>query len=199
MKKYSGITAVIFFLVLCVPGFSNAQAEEWEIDKNHSNIYFDVDHTFVTVRGLFEDYSGTVVFDPDDKEASSIDFTVKVDSINTNITKRDNHLRSEDFFAARKYPEMSFSSKEIRHEGDDQYTVKGDLTIKSVTEEVEVPFRFFGMKDNPLEEGQKVAGFEAEFTINRLDYNVGNGQFARMGVVGEEVDILIALEVLKDR
>ncbi|MFP4159596.1 MAG: YceI family protein [Desulfobacterales bacterium] len=198
MKKLSGITALIFCVVLCVTGLSHAQAEEWKIDENHSSIYFDVDHTFVTVRGLFDDYSGNVVFDPEDEDASSIDFTVKVDSIDTNITKRDNHLRSDDFFAAGKYPEMSFSSKEIRHEGDDQYTVKGDLTIKSVTREVEVPFRFLGMKDNPMDDGQKVAGFEAEFTINRLDYNVGTGKFAEMGVVGEEVNILVALEIIKD-
>ncbi|MFO7931354.1 MAG: YceI family protein [Desulfosalsimonas sp.] len=198
MKKLSGITAVIFCLVLCITGLSYAQAEEWKIDENHSSIYFDVDHTFVTVRGLFDDYSGSVVFDPDDKDAGSIDFTVKVDSIDTNITKRDNHLRSDDFFDARKYPEMSFSSTEISHVKDDQYKVKGELTIKSVTKEVEVPFRFLGMGDNPLEEGQEVAGFEAEFTINRLDYNVGNGKFAKMGVVGKEVNILVALEILRD-
>lgn len=198
MKGKLQVFAVFVMLFLCA-GIAYGEAEEWEIDNNHSNIYFDVRHTYVTVRGLFGGFSGTVLFDPENADASRIDLKVKVPSINTNIVKRDSHLRSADFFDAEKYPLMTFKSTDIKHVADNQYMVEGKLTIKDVTREVAVPFTYFGIRDNPLEKGQRVAGFEAEFTINRLDYNVGTGKFAEMGVVGEEVSIVVALEVLRDK
>ena len=185
-------------IFLCV-GSAYGEAQEWEIDKNHSTIYFDVRHTFVTVRGLFDGFKGTVVFDPENKDTSHVEFKVKVASIDTNIVKRDNHLRSEDFFDASKYPEMTFKSTNIKHVEDNQYIVEGNLTVKDVTKQVAIPFTYFGVRENPLKKGQRVAGFEAEFTINRLDYNVGTGKFAEMGVIGEEVSIVVALEVLNDK
>lgn len=195
--KLQIITVCVMILLCAATAYGEAQ--EWKIDNNHSNIYFDVRHTYVTVRGLFGGFSGTVLFDPENAGASRIDLNVKVPSINTNIVKRDTHLRSADFFDAEKYPLMTFKSTDIKHVADNQYMVEGELTIKDVTREVAVPFTYFGIRDNPLEKGQRVAGFEAEFTINRLDYNVGTGKFAEMGVVGEEVSIVVALEVLNDK
>lgn len=193
------LTAVVFCLVLLVAGTASAQAENWRIDTDHSSIYFDTRHTLATVRGQFKGFTGTVNFDPDNLTAGSVDFTVKVDTINTGIAKRDNHLRSDDFFAAGQYPEMTFSSTDIRHMADNRYIMEGELTVRDVTRRVEIPFTYLGKQDNPLEKGQKVAGFEAEFAINRLDYNVGDGRFAEMGVVGEQVRILVALELLRDK
>lgn len=199
MKPIICLSTIVLCLLLCLAGTASAEAGEWKIDKQHSSIYFDIRHTYATVRGVFGGFTGTVVFNPESAKASSIDFKVPVDSINTNITKRDNHLRSKDFFESETYPYMTFSSTAIQHVKDDQYIVKGELTIKDVTKTLEIPFTYMGMRDNPLEKGQKVAGFEAEFTINRLDYNVGTGKFAQMGAVGEEVHILITLELLKDK
>lgn len=199
MKGHRYLLLSALFLFLCLISLSPAQAQEWQIDKNHSNIYFQVRHTFVPVRGLFEDFSGTVDFDAARQKMRSINFQVQVDSINTNITKRDNHLRSDDFFAARQFPRMRFTSSKITPLDNHRYRVQGQLTVRSVTKEVEIECRFLGMQDNPLKKGQKVAGFEAEFSINRLDYNVGTGQFAKMGVVGEDVHILVALELLRDK
>lgn len=199
MKTGFQVLTIVFSLFLCA-GLARAEALEWKIDKAHSNIYFDVRHTFVTVRGLFEDFSGTMVFDPEDKDASRVAFEVNVDSIDTNIEKRDAHLRSADFFEVSQFPHMRFESTRIEDApGEDQYTLKGRLTIKGVTRSVAVPFTYLGMRDNPLEKGQQVAGFEGEFTINRLDYKVGSGKFAKMGVVGETVHILVALEVLRGK
>jgi polyisoprenoid-binding protein YceI len=175
-----------------------ATAEKWEIDKAHSNIYFDIKHTYATVRGMFDGFSGTLMLDPDDPAASSIEFTVNVDSINTNITKRDDHLKSDDFFAAAKFPVMTFKSSGVKRVSGNQYIITGDLTIKDVTKKIDVPFTYYGMKENPMKKGQMVAGFEADFTINRLDYKVGTGQFADMGVVGRDVRIIVTLEVLNN-
>ena len=185
--------------LLLLSGMAHSGDDTWQIDKAHSSIYFDVNHTFVTVRGQFDEFSGTVRFDPEDKDASGVSFAVRVPSINTNIEKRDKHLRSPDFFNADEFPVMRFESSKIRHVKDNSYIMDGELTIKGVSKKVSVPFTYLGMKDNPLKEGQAVAGFEAAFSINRLDYNVGDGQFAQMGVVGETVRILVALEVLKDK
>ena len=197
MKRYFQL--LVFVLLGCMYLLSpfQAQAQKWQIDTNHSSIYFQVRHTFVPVRGLFEDFTGSVDFDAADQSLQSVDFQVQVDSINTNITKRDNHLRSDDFFAAGEYPQMSFSSSRIKAAENGRYLAQGRLTIKDVSKDMDIEIDFLGMKDNPLQEGQKVAGFVAEFSINRLDFNVGNGRFARMGVVGEEVHILVALELLK--
>lgn len=190
---------IVGLSLLLFAGMAHAGAETWQIDKAHSSIYFDVRHTFVTVRGQFDEFSGTVRFDPENKDASGVAFEVRVPSINTNIQKRDKHLRSPDFFNAAKFPVMRFKSREIRHVEDNSYIMDGELSIKGVSKNVSVPFTYLGMRDNPLKKEQMVAGFEAAFSINRLDYNVGNGQFAKMGVVGETVHLLVALEVLKDK
>ncbi len=199
MKKTISIILAVF---LCVFAWSNsapAAPEKWEIDKGHSSIYFDVRHTYATVRGLFNDFSGTLMLDPDNPDAGSIEFDVNVDSINTNITKRDNHLRSDDFFGAKNFPVMTFKSTGVRLIKGNQYIIEGDLTIKGITKKIDVPFTYYGMKENPLKKGQMVAGFEADFTINRLDYKIGTGQFADMGVIGKNVRIIVTLEVLHDK
>ena len=197
MKRKAALFTLVLALLLGMP-LAHAQAEQWEIDQDHTGIYFDVQHTFVTVRGLFDDFSGTVVFDPANFEAARFDFTVNVASINTNITRRDDHLRSADFFEARKFPRMTFTTTGVKHVQGDEYTLEGDLTIKDVTKRITVPLTYFGMQENPLKQGQTVAGVEIEFMVDRLEYNVGTGRFFEMGVVGKDVRVLVALEVLKD-
>lgn len=197
MRKIFFISPMIFF-VFFISRFTFAEAEKWEIDKNHSNVYFDVRHTYATVRGKFDDFSGTLQFDPNKLALSSVAIEVNTKSINTNIAKRDNHLRSEEFFAVNEYPTMTFQSTGIKLKEGNKYTLEGHLTIKGKTSKVTVPFTYFGTRENPLKKGQKVAGFEARFSINRLDYGVGTGKYDNMGVIGNRVDILIALEVLKN-
>ncbi|MFP4533016.1 MAG: YceI family protein [Desulfobacterales bacterium] len=199
MKSKLQIPFIVVLLVLFLAGFAYGEEQKWKIDKNHSSIYFDVRHTYVTVRGLFKGFRGNIQFDPENKDAGRVEFEVDTTSIDTNIVKRDNHLRSGDFFNASKYPLMTFNSTNVKHVSDNQYIVEGELTVKDVIQTVQVPFTYFGIRENPLKKGEQVAGFEGEFTINRLDYNVGNGEFAEMGVVGEDVSIVVALEVLRDK
>ena len=172
---------------------------EWDIDRAHSSVFFDVKHTFATVRGQFDDFSGTILIDPENHGNSRIDMEVKVASINTNNRQRDNHLRSEEFFSAKKYSVMTFKTARVKQVKDNLYELEGKLTVKDVTKDVVVPFIYYGVKDNPLNPKQLVAGFEGKFTIDRLDYGVGNGQFYKMGVIGKNVEIIITLEVLKNK
>jgi polyisoprenoid-binding protein YceI len=199
MRK-AAFAAVMVLFLMGVAGPAGADSGSWEIDRAHSSIYFSVKHTFATVRGQFEDFSGTVRFDPENRDAGGAEFEVEVASINTYIPKRDQHLRSPDFFDADKFPVMSFASTGVRSlEEENRYILDGVLTIKGVSRETAIPFTYLGMRENPLEKGQMVAGFEAEFRINRLDYNVGSGRFAEMGVVGEAVDVLVTLELLQEK
>lgn len=181
-----------FMLILAIPATSMAKA--WEFDMAHSNVYFSIKHIFSTARGYFGDFSGTIEFDPDDITAATIEMTVKTESVDTRITKRDNHLRSDDFFNVAEYPEMSFVSSSIRHEGGDEYMVAGTLTIKDVSKEVAVPMTFHGVKKHPALDKQ-VAGIDFEFTVDRMEYGVGTGKFLEMGLVGSTVDVLVTLEV----
>ena len=197
MKK-TVARSVIIVSMLCISVFAFAEAEIWEIDKAHSNIYFDVRHTYATVRGQFDEFSGMLRFDPDNLAVSSVRFEISTKSINTRIPNRDNHLRSEEFFAANRYPAMTFQSIGVKQKEGNQYTLVGNLTIKGKTHKVAMPFTYFGVRENPLKKGQMVAGFETRFSIDRLEYLVGQGKYFEMGVIGRNVDILITLEVLKN-
>jgi polyisoprenoid-binding protein YceI len=192
------IVSMLCISMLCISVFAFAEAEIWEIDKAHSNIYFDVRHTYATVRGQFDEFSGTLRFDPDNLAVSNVRFEISTKSINTRIPNRDNHLRSEDFFAVKEYPSMTFQSTSVKQKEGNQYTLVGNLTIKGKTHKVAMPFTYFGVRENPLKKGQMVAGFETRFSIDRLEYLVGQGKYFEMGVIGRNVDILITLEVLKN-
>ncbi len=191
----------ILFSVLSLLFFSTLQvqaaATEWSFDKKHSNFYFDIEHTYSTVRGFFEDYSGTFHFDSGNLKESKIVFKIETKSINTNERKRDSHLRNEDFFDVKKYPLITFESKKITKAGGNKYLVDGNLTIKDVTKPITLFLTYFGMKENPLRPGETIAGFESRLTIDRLEYNVGNGKFYKMGVVGKDVVILVTLEMVR--
>jgi polyisoprenoid-binding protein YceI len=169
----------------------------WSFDPPHCSIIFFVKHILAKVPGSFDVYSGTVRFDPSNPEAGSIDVSVDMKSVNTGVQKRDEHLRSPDFFDVAKYPAMWFVSQKIVKKGDNQYVAEGDLTIKDVTKRIELPFTFLGTKPSPLEKGKQVAGFEAKFSINMLDYHVGDGKFQQMGALGETVDIVLNMEMLR--
>ncbi|MBI4803959.1 MAG: YceI family protein [Desulfovibrio sp.] len=169
----------------------------WSFDPAHCSIVFFVKHILAKVPGSFDVYSGTVRFDPANPEAGSIDVSVDLKSVNTGIQKRDEHLRSPDFFDVAKYPAMWFVSQKIVKKGENKYVAEGDLTIKDVTKRIELSFTFLGTKPSPMEKGKQVAGFEATFSINMLDYHVGDGKFQQMGVLGETVDIILNMEMLR--
>ncbi|MFZ1955230.1 MAG: YceI family protein, partial [Desulfobacterales bacterium] len=140
-----------------------------------------------------------VIFDPDNLDGSSFDFKVEVDSINTGNSKRDGHLEAEEFFAAKKYPVMTFKSSAVKHAEGDQYLVEGTMTVKDVSRSVLAPFTFFGIKQNPFDKDSEVAGFEARMAIDRLEYNVGTGKYYEMGVIGKDVDVLISFEATRKK
>ncbi|MBA3009346.1 MAG: YceI family protein [Proteobacteria bacterium] len=192
MKK--SLVHLLILVVFFAP--SLVWGNEWKIDVNHSSIRFGVKHIFSTVSGYFPDFKGKIVFDPDALDQSAFDFTVKVKSINTANTKRDTHLRSDDFFSADTFPNMKFRSSKIVHQGGSLYVVTGTMTLKETSRSMDIPFTFHGVLPSPFNKKEEVAGFDTEFTINRLDFGVGSGKFSKMGVVDEMVRVVISIEAL---
>src|SRR5690606_18819748 len=129
-------------------------------------------HFFTPVPGTFETWGGTLLFDPANLEGSKIDISLDVASINTKNERRDNHLRTADFFNAEQFPTMKFVSKEIRSTGENTYVAVGDLTIKETTKTIELPFTMLGAMPDPRNENITIAGFSAETSILRNEYGV---------------------------
>lgn len=171
-------------------------ATAWSVDKSHSAINFTITHFFTPVDGNFNDYEATVYFDPENLAGSSIDVTIPVESVNTRNDRRDNHLRSEDFFNTSVWPSIRFVSQTIERTGDNQFVAKGELTIRDVTHSFELPFELLGVMDHPMRENTKVAGIIAETELMRTDYGVGVGDWAATAVVGDRVNIRLNLELL---
>jgi polyisoprenoid-binding protein YceI len=198
MKK-SVYLSVAAALILLMGTNGMAAAPQWKIDLPHANIYFGIHHIYSTIKGHFNEFDGTIQFDPDDLKNSRFDFKVKVDSIDTNNGERDKHLKTADFFDADQYPEMTFKSKSISHKKGDQYEVDGVLTVKDVSRSIKVPFTYSGSRQHPLNPKWLVAGFEARMTIDRLAYHVGSGKFYQIGAVGKDVKVLISMEVTREK
>lgn len=199
------ITTTIFTTILTILLFTSpllatdkdkqADATSWEIDRAHSAVNFTINHFFTPVDGTFDDYEATVNFDPNNLEESSIDVTIPVESVNTRNERRDNHLKSEDFFNAEEWPNIRFVSNRIESLGNNQFVAHGDLTIRDETHSFELPFELLGVMDHPMQENTQVAGIVAETELMRTDYGVGVGDWAATAVVGDRVNIQLNLEL----
>jgi polyisoprenoid-binding protein YceI len=174
-----------------------ASAETYTIDAGHSEVGFKVRHLVSNVRGRFNDFSGTINMDPKNIQASSVEFRIKADSIDTNQADRDKHLRAEDFFFVEKYPEITFKSDSVKPAGKNKYNVTGTLTMRGVSKKVTLPVTFTGEVKDPW--GNTKAGFETATTLNRKDYGiVWNKAVDNGGVIlGDDVEIEINLETQK--
>ncbi|HSM56399.1 MAG TPA: YceI family protein [Candidatus Sulfomarinibacteraceae bacterium] len=170
----------------------------WTIDQAHSHVQFSARHMMIsTVRGEFEEFSGTIDFNEENPEESAIHVKIDASSINTREEDRDNHLRSDDFLHAEEYPYLIFESKEVEQLDDDRGRVIGDLTIRGVTNEVVLDVKYHGMAKSPW--GQTSAGFSASTTINRKDWGLTWNQALETGgvLVGDKIKIDIEVELIR--
>jgi polyisoprenoid-binding protein YceI len=188
--------SLVLVFALILPAVATAETATWKVDPAHSNMAFSVRHFFSQVPGRFNDFAGTIVHDPDNPAASSVEITVQAASINTDNEQRDGHLRSPDFFDVEKFPTLHFKSTKVEPTGDNQMAVTGDLTIHGVTQQVTVPVEFFGSMTTPM--GTR-AGFQGELTIDRKDYGVSWNRALDTGgaILGDEVKITIGVEAVK--
>ena len=177
---------------------SNAQNTKWNLDRSHSSIKFSVSHMVVSeADGKFGDFSVNVASDKDDFSDAKIDVTIKATSINTDDAKRDEHLRSGDFFDVANHPTITFKSKSMKKTGKGTYKLSGDFTMRGVTKPVTLDVKYGGMQKSPW--GQTVAGFKITGKINRKDYGVSWSKMLDQGgaVVGDVVDLVANIEITK--
>lgn len=193
-KKIFSIVAVAALGVASIAAVKMA-AIPWTIDKSHSSIKFEIRHFFSNVPGAFHDYEADVNFNPENLGESSIDVTIQVASIDTENERRDGHLRTPDFFDAETFPTITFVSSEIVSAGDNNFVAKGQITIKDVTKDFEMPFTLLGVMDHPRREGSQIAGFNSEFTLLRNDFGVGTGDYISDAVIGNEVHVKLNMEL----
>ena len=171
---------------------------QWKIDPAHSEINFKVKHLVVsTVRGHFKNFDATIEAEKDDFSDAKIKFEADIKSIETSNDQRNNHLKSPDFFDAEKYPNMTFISKSVKKISENEYKVKGDLTIRGVTKEITLDVNYNGTVEGL--NNSIVAGFEVTGKLNRMDYGLKWNGLTETGgvVVSNEVKIEILAEFNK--
>lgn len=191
------ITAIIASLTLALPTLSIAST--WNIDPDHSNIGFKVRHLMVSnVKGNFVKHSGVVEINDKDITKSKVNVTIETGSINTNVQKRDEHLRSADFFDAAKFPAMTFVSRKVAKARKGALTVTGDLTLHGITKEVVLHVEPLS-KESKDPWGNFRRGTSATATINRKDFGlIWNKALETGGVmIGDEVTISLEVELVK--
>ncbi len=189
-KTIIGLTAA------AVLALSHATAaDNYKIDPAHSSVGFSVRHMGVSnVKGHFDEFAGSLVLDNGSIQEANA--TIQVKSVNTGIEKRDNHLRTADFFEAAKYPEITFKAKKVEMSGD-QTILIGDFTMRGVTKELRLPVTLSGPVKDP--QGNTRIGLEAKATVNRKDYGMKFNAVMETGglMVGDEVTLEINAEAVK--
>lgn len=174
-------------------------AASWKIDPAHTAVEFKVRHLMVSwVKGVFTNVVGTAEINESDMSASNVKIQIETASINTNNKKRDDHLRSADFFDVSTYPAMVFVSKKVIVANDMPVKIIGDLTIRDVTKEVELEVEeFSGTVTDPW--GNTRRGATAETEINRKDFGLTWNKALEAGgvVVGDEVKINLEVEMIQ--
>lgn len=186
-------------LVVAVAAPAGA-ADIYTVDAGHSEVTFQVTHlTISKVRGRFKEFEGTVQVEAGKPELSSVEFKIKTAGIDTAEPKRDEHLKSPDFFDVANHPAITFKSSKIVAKGKDLYDVTGNLSIRGNTKTVTLAVKALG----PIQDlsGNTKMGFETAITINRKDFGVSWSKVMDNGglVVSDDVAVTIALETVKKK
>jgi polyisoprenoid-binding protein YceI len=173
-------------------------SKTWDFDLSHSSIGFHVRHLMVSkVHGRFTTWNGTLEIDEQDLTKSRLEVTIDAASIDTKDGKRDDHLRSADFFEVEKYPSLTFVSKEIKRAGDERYLVAGDLTIHGITKPVTLEVEGGSVVKDPW--GGTRTGFSASTTISRKEFGLNWNVALEAGgfLVGDKIEISLEIEAVK--
>lgn len=170
----------------------------YAIDASHSQVGFSVKHMmFSTVRGSFRGVEGKIVVDAGNPANSTVDVTIDASTVTTGDVKRDEHLRSADFFDVAVFPTLTFKSNSVDMRSDDEFTLSGELTMHGVTHPVTIKAEQTGAGTNPW--GMDVIGFEGSAKVNRRDFGLNwNAALEKGGVlVSDEIKITLEIEAIK--
>ncbi len=191
MKSIAKITSALIL------SFGLANASEYTIDNSHTNVGFSVKHMMITnVKGDFKTYDATIDFDKDKKTFKILKASIDTASIDTANEKRDEHLKSDDFFNSTKFPKMTFEMTSYKAEGNEG-KMDGNLTIRGITKPITLKIEDIStIKDF---KGQNRVGFSVEAKINRLEYELKWNKVLEAGgvAVAEEVKIVVNIEAVE--
>jgi len=169
---------------------------KWIIDPTHSEVAFKVKHLVIsTVTGYFRKFEGASESAFEDFNGASVTFSLDVNTIDTNQSDRDQHLKSADFFDTASFPSIAFAGKLVNQEGE--YQLKGDLTLKGITQQVTLDVTYGGTVADPY--GQTKAGFEIEGKLNRKDFGLTWSAITEAGsvVVSDQVRLQLSVQLVK--
>jgi polyisoprenoid-binding protein YceI len=200
--KLMTVAALLACLVVA-PGKIEAQGVSvgdpvptWRIDTSHSELSFRIRHLISRVRGTFGEWSGTLSVHPERLSEGSVEVEIQTASIDTRNQRRDNHLRSDDFFDAVGHPTITFRSRQVEIEGE-RIRVHGTLTMRGVSRPVVLEGEYLGM--SPDGQGRRRIGFEASTSVNRQDFGVSWNNAVEGGglILGDEVTIQMAISAVE--
>jgi polyisoprenoid-binding protein YceI len=192
IKNKLKIPVLILATALLAAGGPARAADTYQIDPVHSFASFSIGHLGIgLVRGFFSDIAGTIVIDEKDAAKDAIEVTIKTASVNTHVDKRDEDLRSPNFFEVDKYPSMTFKSTKITRKGAG-YVVTGDFNLHGVTKTITVTAKHLGAGKDPW--GGFRSGFAADFTIKRSDFGM---KYDPPPAIADTVQISVAFEATK--
>ena len=184
-------------LVRSVAGIEVPEPGTYALDTSHSQVGFVVKHMMVSkVRGRFDDFTGAITI-ADDPADSSVEVSVQLSSVDTRDAKRDEHLRSADFFSTEEHPTMTYRSTGVRHDGGNRWLVDGELTLLGITRPLQLEVEFEGAATDPW--GGSRIGFSAKGEVNREDFGITfNAALETGGVlVGKKAVIEIEAEAVR--
>ena len=184
------ITVFLGILIFAQPVF----AATYAVDKDHTSVSFKIRHILSRVQGQFRGFEGSFDYDPEKPDTWKVNATVQTSSIDTGVGKRDEHLRSADFFEVEKYPALTFKSTEVTDVTPDHAKLHGLLAIHGVEKPVVFDLEILGTAKDPW--GNVHASFTATTKINRKDFGLNWNQVLEAGqvLVGEEVEITLDVE-----
>jgi len=193
MKTIRNIFCLFIFMALLLTAGTTARAADtYAVDPVHTFIVFKIRHLDIGyVLGMFVDFSGTIVADKENPEKSSVEMVVTAKSVDTNVKKRDDHLRSDSFLDAVKFPEIRFKSTKVKKIDETTLEVTGNMTLHGISREITVPVEFLGEGKDPWG-GYRMA-FSTDFDILRSDY----GMDKELPGVGDKVHISLVTESIK--
>jgi polyisoprenoid-binding protein YceI len=182
---------LLLLTALSLATLSRAETEAYKIDPVHSSVGFTLRHIVSKFSSSFTKVTGTVNYDAAAPEQSTVEATIEIASVNTANEKRDNHIKSPDFFDAANFPVATFKSKAWKKTGENTFEVTGDLTIKGVTKEVVLATELVG--SGPGMGGAMLTGWSATTTIKKSEFGLA-GPAMLSKALGDDVTINISIE-----
>ena len=191
VRKFNSVLAAMAGIAI-ISGASTGRADIYNIDAVHSSVVFKIKHLNTSnFYGRFNDVSGKIELDENDPSKSSVEFTIKTDSVDTNNEKRDQHVKGPDFLNTKQFPTITFKSTKVAKSGDNKYAVEGEVEMHGEKKPLSVTVEQVGSGKDM--KGSDIIGAETKFTVKRSNFGMSGMQKA----LGDDIDVIVSVEAGK--